>query len=282
MKSIIDRRTQMTQTEFYNQKHQKQIEPYWKELLLWINENIIKGYRVFTKVEDLQSIIDNITHWYEFKYPNNIIEINQEIKHPQLKGFEDISKSLTLKQLMFRFSQEGKTLIECKHRGNGMGIMCMENENGKIENNVQVLSIKIPKEDSVAYILHARRDNGMIDNLDMEYYFKFVKNKNITIKELYTILKDKKELKLDLSELKNVIYDHQIDLKLRKKVLQLTAINILYSKNTTLKHGYERAKKFIEEFNEQIPNLNLSTEEIDKIKNNEFNCSNFKTKTITK
>lgn len=272
----------MTQTEFYQQKHQQHIEPYWKKLLTWININIINGYHVFTKMEDLQSIIDNITHWYEFKYPNKTMEINQGIIHPQLKEFEDISNSLTLKQLMFRFSHEGKLLMECKHRGNGMGIMRMKNENGKLENNVQVISIKIPKEDSITYVLHVRRDNGIVDNFDVEYYFKFIETKNITIRDLYAILKDKKELKLDLSELKSVINDYEIDLELRKNILQLTALNILYSKNTTLRYGYARAQKFIEEFNEQIPNLNLSTEEIDRIKNSEFNCTTPKIKVMVK
>lgn len=269
----------MMKTIILNQEQQEETIKQWEELLIWLEKNITNGYHAFTKVEDLQAIVDTITHWYEFKYPNRTIDINYGIKDPQFEGFEDISKNMTLKQLMYRFSHEGLLLMKCKHRASGIGIMRMENKKGEIENNIQVVTIKLPKEeDPIINIIHARRDDGMVCNFDIEYYFKFIKKKNITINELYEILREKPELKLDTTELESVINDHLIDLELRKKILQLTALNILYSKNTNLKYGYERAKRFIEEFNEYIPDLNLSTTEIEEIRNNEFKYPNIKIK----
>lgn len=74
---------------------------------------------------------------------------------------------------------------------------------------------------------------------------------------------------------------HKIDLKLREILLQLTSLSIIYSKNTSPERGYLRAKKFIEEFNEYIPNLNLSTNEIDEIMNMDY-INDFNNKSIQK
>lgn len=61
------------------------------------------------------------------------------------------------------------------------------------------------------------------------------------------ILNENEEL--DSTELKNCIYNRECDIKLRNKILQLVALKLLYSKNTTPERGYERVKRFINEFN---------------------------------
>ena len=53
-------------------------------------------------------------------------------------------------------------------------------------------------------------------------------------------------------------------MELRDRILQLVALKLLYSRNTIPERGYERSKKFINEFNKEL-NLTLSTEEIDEI-----------------
>jgi len=52
--------------------------------------------------------------------------------------------------------------------------------------------------------------------------------------------------------------------------LQFVSLKLLYSDNTTAERGYERAKRFIGEFNKHIPNLNLTTKEIDEIMQNDY------------
>ena len=66
--------------------------------------------------------------------------------------------------------------------------------------------------------------------------------------------------------LKADVDDHNCDLELRKRILQLIALKLLYSQNTTPGRGYKRAKKFIDEFNKEL-HLNLSSEKIDNIIN---------------
>ena len=53
-------------------------------------------------------------------------------------------------------------------------------------------------------------------------------------------------------------------MELRHRILQLVALKLLYSRNTIPERGYERAKRFINEFNKKL-GLTLSTEQIDEI-----------------
>lgn len=87
--------------------------------------------------------------------------------------------------------------------------------------------------------------------------------KNFDLNKLFSKL-NKYSDKLDLTELKESIFNYKCDNELRNKVLQLVALKLLYSKNTIPNRGYERAKRFINEFNKKL-NLALSIEEIDEI-----------------
>ena len=53
-------------------------------------------------------------------------------------------------------------------------------------------------------------------------------------------------------------------MELRHRILQLVALKLLYSRNTIPERGYERAKRFINEFNKKL-GLTLSAEQIDEI-----------------
>ena len=70
--------------------------------------------------------------------------------------------------------------------------------------------------------------------------------------------------KLDFTELKKCVFNHNCDIELRNKILQLVALKLLYSKNTIPERGYERAKRFINEFNKKL-GLSLSCNQIDEI-----------------
>ena len=96
---------------------------------------------------------------------------------------------------------------------------------------------------------------------DLEEYVD--SKENISLDELLVVLSEKYVDELDFTELKESVYDHDCDMELRHRVLQLVALKLLYSKNTIPERGYERAKRFINEFNKKL-NLTLSTEEIDE------------------
>ena len=227
-------------------------------------------------------------YWYEkrgndfivpFGCINKIYSIfpSKEVYHLQFKKTEKLEFKSNIK--LFDYQQKACEMAFKKKNG----VIVMPAGSGKTQTALQLISRLGLKTLWITHtydLLNQSYDRAK-SNLENVGLGKIAAGKidigtHITFATVQTLQK------LDLSELESVINDYAIDLELRKNILQLTALNILYSKNTTLRYGYARAQKFIEEFNEQIPNLNLSTEEIDKIKNNEFICTSAKIKTMTK
>lgn len=71
-------------------------------------------------------------------------------------------------------------------------------------------------------------------------------------------------------KLQGFIKWHNYDLEFRDKLLPLVPLAILYSNNSHPDAGYERAKKFIEEFNNEF-GLDLKTDEINEIMYRDYN-----------
>lgn len=120
---------------------------------------------------------------------------------------------------------------------------------------------------SSKFLLRADSDTGKVD-VDYEID-DIVENKDIILDELLVLFKEKYSDKFDFKNLEECIYDHNCDVELRKRILQLVALKLLYSKNTIPERGYERAKRFINEFNKHL-NLDLSTKEIDDLINTDY------------
>ncbi len=118
-----------------------------------------------------------------------------------------------------------------------------------------------------SFPIFARHKDGIVTNFgDLECNLK----KDITLDELLVILEKTKKDKLDYSEIQDSVSNHQVDLKLRKRILQLVALKLLYSKKTIPERGYERARRFIGEFNKSIPGLGLTIQEIEELMNDYF------------
>lgn len=134
-------------------------------------------------------------------------------------------------------------------------ILFMSIHRKNIGSNQFLTSSKLPY-----FLLYADTDSGKVEiDCNLKNY---VNTDNITLDELLNLFKEKYSDEFSFTELEESVYDHNCDVELRNKVLQLVALKLLYSPNTTPERGYERSKRFINEFNEKI-NLNISTEEID-------------------
>ena len=72
-----------------------------------------------------------------------------------------------------------------------------------------------------------------------------------------------KTTNIDYHELEEVINNNYFEIELRHRLLQLTALKILYSA-TNIDLGYKRATRFINEMNQEL-GLLLTTDEIDSI-----------------
>ena len=242
-----------------------------KDFLNWLKNSIKDGYHCFIKIEELQELINNIVTWYEIKYPERELEYFEGTRHMNFQDIKKISDVMDIRQLLFRLPHNQLCLIECGYRAKGWGQHPIY-ENGKeVGIKAQIyMRIDRKKEEEcnplwgkIPYFL--LRADHMTGEVSKDYNLEeYVENKeNISLDELLVILSKKYVDELDFTELKQSVHDHDCDIELRHRILQLTALKLLYSRNTIPERGYERAKRFINEFNKKL-NLILSTEEIDE------------------
>lgn len=248
-----------------------------KDFLSWLKTLIRGGYHCFIKIEELQELIDNIVNWYEIKYPEKELEYFEGIRDMYFQDIRRISDVMDIRQLLFRLPHNQLCLMKCGYRAKGWGQYPIY-ENGKeIDLKVQIF-MKINKKnkeecnpwhgETTYFLLHADYMTGeVLKDYNLEDYID--NEENISLDELLSVFNEKYSNELDFIELKESVYDHNCDMELRHRILQLVALKLLYSKNTIPERGYERAKRFINEFNKKL-NLTLSTEEIDEVFNRDY------------
>lgn len=262
---------------FYNQDTKSYELEKNKEFLAWLEASIKDGYQPFIKIRELQELIDNIVTWYEIKYPERELEYSNGIRNSKFQDIKSISDAMGIRELLFRLPHNQLCLMESKYRGIVGGLRPIY-ENDKIVEWKEVVGIKIEEKNIKAfyylsdklpyYLLYFDGITGevlknytLID-IPLEEYID--SKENLNLEELLSTFNEKFTDKLDFTYLKKTVYNHDCDMELRHRILQLTALKLLYSKNTIPTRGYERAKRFINEFNEKL-GLTLSTEEIDEI-----------------
>lgn len=269
---------------FYEQDLKKYNIANNKEFLFWLKESIQNGYQPFIEVDDLQKLIDNIAYWYELKYPNRELAFYEGIRHYDFDNMPRLSKVMNIKQLMYRLPDDQLNLIKCHYRSSAYCMNPVYNAKGKIvgHRRYTVVTIKTRGEEqrlnsacSVPYDIHlfVNSKSGIVNSC---FDFKKYTNKDdILLDDLLSIIKDYYSNQFCYNDLEKCVNNHNYDLELRRIVLQLVALKLLYSRNTTPEKGFERAKRFISEFNKKI-GLNLSTKEIEEAMNNdclnENNC----------
>ena len=243
-----------------------------KDFLTWLKTSIKDGYHCFVETEELQELIDNIVNWYEIKYPERDFEYSEGTRYINFQDIKKISDGMNIRQLLYRLPHNQLCLMGCGYRAKGWGQRPVY-ENGKECGwKIQIfMSIKEKNKEECDswlgrasyFLLHADHMTGEVSK-DCELKEYVDTKENIGLDELLSIFNEKYTDKLDFTELKESVYDHNCDMELRHRVLQLVALKLLYSRNTIPERGYERAKIFINEFNEEL-GLTLSTEQIDEI-----------------
>lgn len=243
-----------------------------KDFLTWLKTSIKDGYHCFIKTEELQELINGIVNWYEIKYPERELEYFEGTRHMDFQDIRRISDVMNIRQLLFRLPHNQLCLMECGYRAKGWGQHPIY-ENGKEIGWEAQIFMRISrkneeKSDSLLgkapyFLLHADHMTGKVSK-DYELKEYLDSEENLNLDELLSIFKEKYTDELDFTELKESVYDHNCDMELRHRILQLVALKLLYSRNTIPERGYERAKRFINEFNKKL-GLELSTEQIDEI-----------------
>ena len=258
-----------------------------KEFINWLKNKTNSGYHNFISIKELQKLINNITEWYEIKYPEREFECFEGARYMSFQDIKTISDVMDIRQLLFRLSHNQLCLMECGYRAKVWVKYPVYEDDKEVDWESQI-AIQINRKNN--------EERELLTNVEKSPYFylranhmtgKVLKNhetdeyldgkEDIILDEALTKFNEKFQDELDFTELKDSVNDHNNDIELRNKVLQLVALKLLYSKNTIPERGYERAKRFINEFNEGL-NLNLSTEKIDEIMNRDYTNQNKKYK----
>lgn len=240
-----------------------------KDFLKWLNGLMKDGYHCYINVKELQELIDNIVNWYEFKYPERKLESKEGTTDIRFKDIRNISSVMDIKQLLFRLPNDQLSLIECGYRAGCYGQYPIY-ENNKVVGFKTHIGIKISKKNAsesnlqscntTDFLLTTDHITGkVLNNYDIREYIDG--KENIKIDELLSIFENKYNNQLDFDKLKVCVFNHNCDMELRNKILEFAALKLLYSRNTTPERGYERAKRFICEFNKGL-GLNLSIQQI--------------------
>lgn len=247
-----------------------------KSFLNWLKQTIDNGYNCYLEIDDLQELIDKIVIWYEMKYPEREFEFYEGIRHMDFQDIRKISNVMNIKQLMFRLSHKQLSLMQCGYRACGWAQHPIYENGEEVGSKVDIfmrINRKDVDEEDIwndklpYFLVHADHKTGIVsDSYDLE---EFTDKKGMHLHELFALLSSRYSEELDYSELRECIYDNTCDLTLRYKVLQLVALKLLYSKNTIPERGYERAIRFINEFNKKM-NLELSIDEIDEIMSRDY------------
>lgn len=209
-------------------------------------------------------MIDNITTWYEMKYPERELEFYEGVRYFNFKNMLPLSRYMSIEQLLYRLPHEQLLLLECSYRARagyhhfydvndekkcvnmiGISICIKDNFNGYREE----YHLKFQR-----FLLSVEEKTGEVD-VDTTLK-KYVNNDSINLEEVLDLFKTKYNDILDFKELEDCIYDHNCDFELRSKILQLVALKLLYSSKTIPERGYIRATRFIGEFNKKL-GLNL-------------------------
>ena len=262
---------------FYAQDPKKYVVENNKEFFNWLVKSIHGGYNCYISIGELQEMIDTIVNWYEFKYPERELEYEKGITYDNFKDIKSISDTMTLRQLLYRLPHRELCLMECGYRASGWGQHPIYENNKVIEwvpqiymriNKLNVVESDELNLESNSFLLGANHITGeVVSDYDLDEYIG--NDKKLHLEELLSILDEKYADKLDYSELKKCIYNHECDLELRDRILQLAALKMLYSENTIPDRGYIRANRFINEVNKKM-GLNLSNDEIVEAFNRDY------------
>ena len=227
---------------FYEQDSKKYDISKNKELLKWLKDAIKKGYSPFIDIENLQELIDNIVYWYKMKYPERELKLYEGIEYYYFKDIETLSKVMNIKQLMYRLPHDQLRLMGCEYRSNYESTKSTYNKKGVVTKEKTILFIKIDEKKnecdhssiyrnlSNSFSLQIEADSGKVDIDDN--LRKYVNDDKINLDKLLILFTEKYSNELDFTDLQRCIYNHNCDMELRKRVLQLAALKLLYSNRT--------------------------------------------------
>ncbi len=247
--------------KFYQQDKKEYLIKNNKEFLNYLNLRLKGGYSPRLSLDEMQKLINEVTKWYETKYPNREFDRDNGCFNIDFTDTKDIANYLSFDQLLFRLPSRMINFIKSPYRYKG-AFCVRDNVDGK-ESFTSYSIVPINNE----FDVHFNLANGLISNAeelmdflreydrevynivayDTAFHEKYLKNKEIYLSDLIKLFSED-----ELDEVKKCLNIHNTDLEIRNYVLKLISLSLLYSKNTIPEYGALRAKKFIDEFNKEL------------------------------
>ena len=184
---------------------------------------------------------------------------------------------MNFEELLQRLDNNKKDFILCNYRTYGWSStpIIINGETISDESIFMCIDIKrVVNELNNDYIIaiYADKKTGLLKtkHIGLENLInkKYIQKSYMTLEELYNEL-EKNENSIKYISLKETILDKKFREKIREKILEMTTLKLIYSRNTIPEYGYERAKKLINEFNRKL-NINIKTNRIDEIINKDY------------
>lgn len=236
-----------------------------KDFLLLYKKMIKEGIDPILDIENIQKMMNKITTFFEFKYPefmfeNIVREYRDQNDEKTIVNNEIIklSKSLDVCQLKYRLSYNTNKFLECNYKSLFTLNRTIERYNlpSKVWINVE------PDGTIPEFMLQNLRLDNFIENID-----------NVVIADDLLEKLESVETIVDYSELTDLVKRHKYNVIIRNKVLQLIPLQMIYNDPI---YGYYRAKSFIRMFNKEY-NLDLNlNEEIEILSKDYSNNSKIK------
>lgn len=261
---------------FYSQDEQKYLIQKNKEFFNWYyQQKIENNYHSYLTLEQMQGFINKITEWYMIKYPDayfdkKFVELNQN-------ELERHSTKSTIEQLKMRLTPSEIETIDCSYRSSAG---YTDEVDGEI---INYIAIYLPKFDNpIERITIFATKDGIVRpcdliGLDLK---EISHNKNVCLEEIFRYLQ-KNSNNLNLTELEKCIYNKKIDYELRDKLISLSALALLYQKDTNPKYSMLRAHKLLNEMKEYYQ-IEFSHNELDKIIETDYSKISLEDKVINK
>lgn len=252
-----------------------------KKFLYMFNHLLDEGYDLFIGIDEMQDMIDTIFNWYEMKFPER--EFDFYDGNADFSKFKELSDIMDMKQLFFRLTDRQQDFLEGFYRSKCEKSFPIYKQDEIVCQKKRVY-YKIYRTENDAYyakykdfVVSADGETGLIDmDYELEKYTDF---KEIHIDELLMVFDEKYSNRLDFEEIRKAYNNRYVDNYLRDRLLEFVALRLIYSKKTTPERGYERARRFTNEFNKKL-GLNLSMDNIDKVMNRDYNVDHSKVKKI--
>lgn len=241
---------------FYKTDAKAYIPTHNKEFMTWLYEHLKKGYNPYLSLEEMNTLVKKIKDWYELKLPNRKLELQEGVTSLFFEGINDITEHMDFDQLRYRLTHEELQTLDCKYRSycghcqpdwGNFDELVTEGQ-GWVDFIGFKVNATYPETSTIVRLMSATAVGGLIPPYEMarlEDFLDPTPKQNITIPELITIIKGSSNM--ESSELDFIEYTHQTDLELRNKLLNMAALSLIYSRNTTPEYGKKRALILMDE-----------------------------------